>query len=114
MGVLSELQNVFYAAMTSGFIYSVITMPLETAKNRMASFLLFSLHTLANFEETNTYMYFTPPPQAFQKADAITGVKPYRTALQTMQLISSKEGAMKLFSGFAPYYLRCGGHTVAM
>jgi hypothetical protein len=28
--------TVFYASMTSGLIYSVITMPLETAKNRMA------------------------------------------------------------------------------
>ena len=28
--------RVFYASMTSGLIYSVITMPLETAKNRMA------------------------------------------------------------------------------
>ena len=28
--------NVFCAAMTSGLFYSLITMPLESAKNRMA------------------------------------------------------------------------------
>ena len=33
---LSYLVTVFYASMTSGLIYSLITMPLETAKNRMA------------------------------------------------------------------------------
>lgn len=36
LGVKHELLNVFYASMTSGFIYAVATMPLETAKNRMA------------------------------------------------------------------------------
>ena len=36
MGVKNELLNVFYASMTSGLIYSIATMPLETAKNRMA------------------------------------------------------------------------------
>ena len=35
--IISALSvTVFYASMTSGLIYSVITMPLETAKNRMA------------------------------------------------------------------------------
>jgi solute carrier family 25 oxoglutarate transporter 11 len=36
MGVKNELLNVFYASMTSGLIYAVATMPMETAKNRMA------------------------------------------------------------------------------
>lgn len=36
MGVKNELLNVFYASMTSGLIYSIATMPLEAAKNRMA------------------------------------------------------------------------------
>ena len=36
MGVTHELLNVFYASMTSGLIYAIATMPLETAKNRMA------------------------------------------------------------------------------
>jgi solute carrier family 25 oxoglutarate transporter 11 len=85
-GVKSEMLNVFYAAMTSGLLYSVITMPLETAKNRMA----------------------------FQKADPITNVKPYRTAVQTVATIARQEGVLSLWAGFSPYYLRCGGHTVAM
>ena len=49
MGIKNDLPNVFCAAMTSGLIYSIVTMPFETAKNRMA----------------------------FQKADPVTGLKPY-------------------------------------
>lgn len=36
LGVSNPSLNVFYASMVSGLLYSVITMPLETAKNRMA------------------------------------------------------------------------------
>jgi hypothetical protein len=43
MGVTHELLNVFYASMTSGFIYAVVTMPLETAKNRMAFQVCYSV-----------------------------------------------------------------------
>lgn len=85
-GVKNDTLNVFYASMTSGFIYSVITMPFETAKNRMA----------------------------FQRPDPQTGERMYRTAVQSIRLIASKEGALQLWSGFPPYYLRCGGHTVLM
>ncbi len=85
-GITKELSNVFAASMASGLIYSVITMPLETAKNRMA----------------------------FQKKDPITGILPYRSAVQTISTIASKEGILQLWAGFPPYYLRCGGHTVAM
>jgi len=85
-GVTRELPNVFCAAMASGLIYSVVTMPLETAKNRMA----------------------------FQKPDPATGKNLYTGALQTMRLIAAQEGVAGLFSGFPPYYLRCGGHTVLM
>lgn len=35
MGIRHEFLNVFYASMTSGLIYSLVTMPFETAKNRM-------------------------------------------------------------------------------
>jgi hypothetical protein len=35
-GVTNPTLNVFYASMVSGLLYSLITMPLETAKNRMA------------------------------------------------------------------------------
>lgn len=86
LGVTDPLTNTFYAAFTSGLIYSVITMPLETAKNRMA----------------------------FQKPDPVTGKRPYTGALQAISTVASKEGVFKLWAGFPPYYLRCGGHTVAM
>ena len=86
-GIVQELPNVFAAAMTSGLLYSVVTMPLETAKNRMA----------------------------FQKPDPVTGIKPYTGALQTMRAVAAKEGVLGgLYTGFPPYYLRCGGHTVCM
>lgn len=85
-GVTSQLSNVFSASMTSGLIYAVVTMPLETAKNRMA----------------------------FQKPDPTSGVMPYKGAIQTMSTIAKNEGVLALWSGFPPYYLRCGGHTVLM
>lgn len=77
--------NVFCASMTSGLIYSLITMPFESAKNRMA----------------------------FQKPDP-TGKLPYRTTFQTIGTVARTEGILSLWNGFAPYYGRCGGHTVAM
>eukprot|EP01041_Mallomonas_annulata_P001334 gene1334-2575_t len=86
MGIKHELLNVFCASMTSGLLFAVSTMPLESAKNRMA----------------------------FQKADPITGIKPYRSTLQTIRAIAKTEGALSLYNGFSPYYLRCGGHTVCM
>jgi solute carrier family 25 (mitochondrial oxoglutarate transporter), member 11 len=81
-----ELLNVFYASMVSGLIFATVTAPLETAKNRMA----------------------------FQRADPVTGAKLYRSTMQTMSTVVAKEGALALWSGFPPYYLRCGGQTVFM
>jgi len=81
-----SIPNVFCAAMTSGLLYSIATMPLEAAKNRMAS----------------------------QKPDAETGKLPYRGTVQTIKAVSEKEGFFALYNGFAPYYARCGGHTVGM
>jgi solute carrier family 25 (mitochondrial oxoglutarate transporter), member 11 len=81
-----SIPNVFCAAMTSGFIYSVATMPLEACKNRMAS----------------------------QKPDKVTGLLPYNTIVQTLTKVSKEEGMLALYNGFLPYYIRCGGHTVAM
>jgi len=85
LGVKDKTANVFCAAMTSGLLYSVVTNPLETAKNRMA----------------------------FQKPDA-KGVLPYNSTLQTIQKVAFDEGAYSLWKGFPAYYLRCGGHTVMM
>eukprot|EP00536_Pseudo-nitzschia_multiseries_P007714 jgi/Psemu1/256510/estExt_Genewise1Plus.C_1840016 len=82
----NSISNVFCSAMTSGLIYSLITMPLEAAKNRMAS----------------------------QKADPKTGKLPYTGTFQTMSKVATDSGFLSLYNGFAPYYMRCGGHTVTM
>jgi len=81
-----SISNVFSASMASGLIYSLATQPLESAKNRMAS----------------------------QRPDPITGTLPYRSTIQTMRSVTAKEGFFALYNGFLPYYIRCGGHTVAM
>lgn len=82
----NSVPNVFCAAMTSGLIYSIATMPLEASKNRMAN----------------------------QKPDPKTGKLPYTGTLQLMKTVSANEGFLALYNGFLPYYMRCGGHTVAM
>jgi solute carrier family 25 (mitochondrial oxoglutarate transporter), member 11 len=82
----NSIPNVFCASMTSGLIYSIATMPLESCKNRMAS----------------------------QKVDPKTGLLPYTGVIQTLTKVTAEEGFGKLFRGFFPYYLRCGGHTVCM
>lgn len=82
----SVVANTFYAAMTSGLIYALATMPFETTKNRMA----------------------------FQKADPVTGQLPYTSTVQSIRTIIRTEGPLALWAGFPPYYLRCGGHTVFM
>lgn len=86
LGVTAELSNVFAASMASGLLYSLITMPFETAKNRMA----------------------------FQRPDPVTKLLPYKSTIQTILSVAKADGALSLWSGFMPYYLRCGGHTVVM
>ena len=86
IGVVNETLNVFYASMTSGLIYSLLTMPLETAKNRLA----------------------------FQRPDPSTGALLYKSTIQTCSVIVKREGLFSLWNGFPPYYIRCGGHTVTM
>lgn len=82
----NSIPNVFCAAMTSGLIYSLATMPLEASKNRMAS----------------------------QKPDPKTGKLPYTGTLQTLAKVLKQDGFLAFYNGFLPYYLRCGGHTVSM
>jgi len=77
--------NVFCSSMSSGLLLSLITMPLETVKNRMA----------------------------FQKKD-LYGKLRYTSTLQTLRYIISEESIRALWKGFLPYYSRCGGHTVVM
>lgn len=83
---LTGLANQFSSSMSAGLIYSIITMPFETAKNRMA----------------------------FQKPDPATGEMPYRGTFQTIGAVARSNGALSLWNGFLPYYGRCGGHTVFM
>lgn len=80
-----SIPNVFCAAMTSGLLYSIATMPLEAAKNRMAS--------------------QKPGPD---------GKLPFTGTLQTIRAVSATKGFGALYNGFLPYYMRCGGHTVSM
>jgi solute carrier family 25 oxoglutarate transporter 11 len=81
----NSISNVFCSAMSSGLVYSVATMPLEACKNRMAS----------------------------QKKGP-DGKLPYTGIVQTLRKVAMEEGFLSLYNGFFPYYLRCGGHTVAM
>uniref|UniRef100_A0A7S2UUB0 Mitochondrial carrier protein n=1 Tax=Fibrocapsa japonica TaxID=94617 RepID=A0A7S2UUB0_9STRA len=79
------LANVFCSAFTSGLIYSLVTMPWESAKNRMA-----------------------------MQKPAPDGTLPYKSTFQTMRKVASTEGTLALWNGFLPYFCRCGGHTVCM
>lgn len=83
--VKNSLPNVFVSAMTSGLIYSAVTMPLEATKNRMAG----------------------------QKVGP-DGKLPYTSTMQTISKVTKTEGFMGLYKGYGAYYLRCGGHTVCM
>jgi solute carrier family 25 oxoglutarate transporter 11 len=85
MGLPDGFWNQAASSMAAGFIYSLVTMPFETAKNRMA----------------------------FQKKQA-DGTLPYRTTIQTITTVAKVDGTLALWSGFWPYYGRCGGHTVSM
>jgi len=84
-GITSVVPNTACSSMSAGLIYSVITMPLETAKNRMA----------------------------FQVAGP-DGKLPYTGTMQTVTKIAATGGVLSLWNGFLPYYGRCGGHTVFM
>ncbi|KNC86198.1 hypothetical protein SARC_01675 [Sphaeroforma arctica JP610] len=86
LGITGSLSNVTASAFTAGLIYSVITMPFESAKNRMC----------------------------FQKPDPATGKLLYTGTIQTISSVAKAEGALSLWGGFLPYFGRCGGHTVAM
>jgi len=85
MGIKGGL-NVVCSSFTAGLIYATITMPFESAKNRMAS----------------------------QKPDPETGKLPYVGTVQTIRSVTMKEGMLSLYNGFTPYFMRCGGHTVLM
>ena len=82
----NSIPNVFCAAMTSGLVYSIATMPLEACKNRMAS----------------------------QKPDKVTGKLPYTSIVQTLTKIGSTEGVMSLYNGFFRKYFLCASMSSLM
>ena len=84
-GVPSGPLLVASASMTAGLVYSVVSNPFETVKNRMA----------------------------FQRPDQ-HGALRYRSPLQTLVSVARSDGPRALWHGFIPYYLRSGGHTVLM
>merc|ERR1712137_160164 len=80
----TSLTSVFLSSMSAGLVYSVLTMPLEAVKNRMA--------------------FQTP----------VDGKLIYTSTTQSLRHVIANEGFWSLYSGFFPYYGRCGGHTVTM
>ena len=63
---LGSTFNVFCAAMTSGLLYATVTMPFESAKNRLAS----------------------------QRVDPKTGKLPYKGTFQTIRAVAGQEGVL--------------------
>uniref|UniRef100_A0A7S1VDI0 Mitochondrial carrier protein n=1 Tax=Sexangularia sp. CB-2014 TaxID=1486929 RepID=A0A7S1VDI0_9EUKA len=82
---LGTAGNSMIASASSGLVYSLITMPLESSKNRMT----------------------------FQKA-APDGSYKYRTVPQTIKTVVAESGVLSLWHGFFPYFVRCAGHSVTM
>jgi len=80
-----SVTNVFCGAMTSGLLYSLVTMPLESMKNRMAN-----------------------------QVAGPDGKLPYTGTMQGFRKVVGTEGALALYKGYIAYYGRCGGHTVTM
>lgn len=73
------------ASTTSGFCYSVATLPVDNCKSRMQA-----------------------------QSAGKDGKLPYTSIPQAIVRVSKEEGLMALYRGFPPYFLRCAGHTVGM
>ncbi len=73
------------ASVTSGFIYCLVSLPIDITKTRMQN----------------------------QKA-LPDGTLKYKNMLDALVKIPSQEGVAALWKGFPPYFLRGGGHTVFM
>jgi len=73
------------SALTSGFVYSAATLPIDTAKTRMQN-----------------------------QRPLADGTVMYTSLTQTLSKIANSEGVASLWNGFGPYFGRCGGHTVFM
>lgn len=75
----------FASSLTAGLFYSFASLPLDIAKTRM------------------------------QKQKPLAdGRLLYRNTLQTLVQIAKKEGVLKLWKGFTPYFMRSGTHTICM
>lgn len=73
------------ASGTSGFCYSVVTLPIDSAKTRLQN----------------------------QRPGA-DGKLPYRNLGHALWKVANQEGVAALWKGFMPYFSRCAGHTVVM
>ena len=76
----------FASSLTSGFVYCLASLPLDTAKTRMQN--------QKTATPGNKLMYTSIP--------------------QTCMKIASENGVASLWKGFGPYFLRGGGHTIFM
>lgn len=68
------------ASMTSGFFYSVVSLPIDSAKTRLQN----------------------------QRPLKEGGFK-YRGLIHTVGVVAREEGVMNLWRGFVPYFSRCAG-----
>mmetsp|Transcript_11438 Transcript_11438/g.30563 ORF Transcript_11438/g.30563 Transcript_11438/m.30563 type:complete len:294 (-) Transcript_11438:207-1088(-) len=74
------------SAFASGLIYCTASLPLDITKTRIQN----------------------------MKPDPATGQMPYSGMLDALAKVVRAEGALALWKGFPPYFLRSGGHTVFM
>lgn len=74
------------SALCSAIIYSTASLPLDITKTRIQNMTL----------------------------DPSTGKMPYKGMIDALMSIPAKEGYLALWKGFPPYFLRSGGHTIAM
>lgn len=72
----------FYASMVSGFVTTLVSMPVDIIKTRI------------------------------QNMKVVNGVPEYSGAAHVFSSVVKKEGVFALWKGFFPYYSRIGPHTV--
>lgn len=101
-GVQSEALRVFYASMSSGLIYSIVTMPFERCARVSPVLGLGARLCWKIYSSLCTSFPSAKNRMAFSKPDPVTGVNKYRGTLQTIGAIASREGITKLWSGFPP------------
>lgn len=74
----------FCASMLSGFVTTVVSMPVDIAKTRIQN----------------------------MKPDPVSGVRPYSGSIDVLVKVSRQDGVLALWKGFMPYFFRLGPHTV--